>query len=444
MNWQVSTGIFSLLIGMLLVIPEDSTAKTISFSGYDWIVKSGKGMGPGPNNWSEDNVWVDSAGQLHLKITKIKGKWYCGEVKTLKPLGFGQYKWELAGNVDQLDKNAVLGLFNYPTADIGPDGTNEIDIEIAQWSKIGYNNGNFGVYPAVEYLQYQNETETFSFSLQEPYISTHQFVWKSDSVAFRSQQGDDNILHEWTYAPAQYETYIPQNPMPVHMNFWLYKGHKLSRGNDAEVIVKKFEYIPEVPTVTSLTGRVWMDRNLGASRAATSSTDAEAYGDLYQWGRLTDGHEKRTSGTTTTLSSTDVPGHGDFIMTSTYNWMNPPNFNLWQGANGINNPCPKGFRIPTAEELEDERLSWSSNDAAGAFSSPLKFVMGGLRTYQAGSIVYTGSYGGYWSDTAVPGSNASYLLAFKDSSASSASSTGSAHAHGLSVRCIQALPEETP
>ena len=37
-----------------------------------------------------------------------------------------------------------------------------------------------------------------------------------------------------------------------------------------------------VPTVTSA-GQVWMDRNLGASRVATSFDDEEAYGDLYQW-----------------------------------------------------------------------------------------------------------------------------------------------------------------
>ncbi|MFT7002526.1 MAG: hypothetical protein ACJAVW_003569 [Spirosomataceae bacterium] len=43
------------------------------------------------------------------------------------------------------------------------------------------------------------------------------------------------------------------------------------------------------------TGKIWMDRNLGATRVATSSTDAYAYGDLYQWGRATDGHTLRTS-----------------------------------------------------------------------------------------------------------------------------------------------------
>ena len=33
-----------------------------------------------------------------------------------------------------------------------------------------------------------------------------------------------------------------------------------------------------------LTGRTWIDRNLGASQVATSPTDTAAYGDLYQWG----------------------------------------------------------------------------------------------------------------------------------------------------------------
>ena len=56
-----------------------------------------------------------------------------------------------------------------------------------------------------------------------------------------------------------------------------------------------------------------MDRNLGATQAATSSTDVDAYGDLYQWGRFSDGHQCRTSATTATLSSIDQPAHGDFI-----------------------------------------------------------------------------------------------------------------------------------
>ncbi|MFW5760796.1 MAG: hypothetical protein ACOCXH_07455, partial [Cyclobacteriaceae bacterium] len=71
-----------------------------------------------------------------------------------------------------------------------------------------------------------------------------------------------------------------------------------------------------VEVINPATGKTWMDRNLGASRVATSSTDAEAYGDLYHWGRAADGHQIRTSGTTSNLSSSDNPGHGDFILSN--------------------------------------------------------------------------------------------------------------------------------
>ncbi|MDF1517225.1 MAG: hypothetical protein P1P79_04715, partial [Lutibacter sp.] len=97
----------------------------------------------------------------------------------------------------------------------------------------------------------------------------------------------------------------------------------------------------------SKTGKTWMNKNLGASQVATSPTDSLAYGDLYQWGRLMDGHEKRTSGTTTTLSSSDTPGHSNFILASSMpnDWRSPQNVNLWQGLVSTNNPCPTGYRL---------------------------------------------------------------------------------------------------
>jgi uncharacterized protein (TIGR02145 family) len=181
------------------------------------------------------------------------------------------------------------------------------------------------------------------------------------------------------------------------------------------------------------TGKTWMDRNLGASQAATSSADADAYGDLYQWGRGADGHQCRNSATTSTLSSTDEPGHGDFITSIDYDWRSPQNDNLWQGVNGTNNPCPSGYRLPTSAELDAEHDSWSSDDAAGAFASPLKLPMAGYRNYSNGSLIYVGSRGYYWSSSSVSGIYA-YTLYF---GSSTASLYYYRRARGSSVRCLK-------
>jgi hypothetical protein len=181
----------------------------------------------------------------------------------------------------------------------------------------------------------------------------------------------------------------------------------MKRGVKFIMIIKFMYFIISILLITNInaqtvtnpiTGKTWMDRNLGASQIATSITDANAFGDLYQWGRLGDGHESRTSSTTTTESNTDVPGHSLFILADP-DWRLPSNDNLWQGVNGINNPCPQGFRLPTEDEFEEERLSWTSNDATGAFNSPLKLTLTGARSRNSGQIGNVGTFAGYRTST---------------------------------------------
>ncbi len=189
-----------------------------------------------------------------------------------------------------------------------------------------------------------------------------------------------------------------------------------------------------VDVTNPTTGITWMDRNLGASQVATSSTDQNAYGDLYQWGRRADGHQCRTSPTTGTLSSVDQPAHGNFILApaAPYDWRSPQNTNLWQGVNGVNNPCPSGYRIPTETELNNERLSWGSNNGNGAFAAPLKWTLAGYRYYSDGSLYNVGTYGYYWSST-VSGTNSRYLNFYS----SDAIIYDYNRAYGYSVRCLK-------
>ena len=234
---------------------------------------------------------------------------------------------------------------------------------------------------------------------------------------------------------------VPTGTTPGEMQYWNGTAWvTVAAGNEGQIL----SFVGGVPTWITVvgdndvknptTGKIWMDRNLGASQVATSSTVAAAYGDLYQWGRSADGHEIRTSGTTTTLATSDTPGHGNFITSGSYpyDWRNPQNDNLWQGVSGTNNPCPAGYRLPTEAEWEAERTSWSSNNAAGAFASPLKLPVAGYRNYSNGSLVNVGSDGYYWSST-VAGTY-SRLLYFGSSNANMLSNY---RAYGLSVRCLK-------
>jgi len=181
------------------------------------------------------------------------------------------------------------------------------------------------------------------------------------------------------------------------------------------------------------TGRVWLDRNLGATQVATSSNDSSSYGDLYQWGRLTDGHQIRTSSTTSNLSTTDVPLNGNFI-TADIDWRSPSNDNLWQGVDGINNPAPPGFRLPTEAEWNAERLSWSSNNRSGAINSFLKLPFASFRIETSGNLYGGNQYGLYWCSTIHSIVGWSRILFLENSNAQLLENR---RARGQSVRCIK-------
>jgi uncharacterized protein (TIGR02145 family) len=192
--------------------------------------------------------------------------------------------------------------------------------------------------------------------------------------------------------------------------------------------------------VNAITGKIWMDRNLGARQVATSSTDAASYGDLYQWGRGTDGHQSRTStnSANNALSASDVPGNALFIITSSapLDWRSGQNANLWQGVNGVNNPCPSGYRLPTSPEWLLELASWTSGtNAAGALASPLKLPIAGSRRNTNGSLVDDGFLGNYWSSTVSTDDGTSSDFLYIGSSY--AGTTYRSRADGLSVRCIK-------
>ncbi len=197
-------------------------------------------------------------------------------------------------------------------------------------------------------------------------------------------------------------------------------------------------------TVESL-GQCWLDRNLGASQVATSKDDAAAIGGYIQWGRQADGHQFLNAAQTTSLSNSDNPGTSSFIRapSSPYDWRSPQNDNLWQGVSGVNNPCPAGWRVPSLAELEVQRQSWATNDATGAFNSPLKWAKGACRegsgnSSDASQAVYCGGdAGAVWSTTVSDGDPIRIVAMRIDNNPAYSGPNIFYRASGLPVRCIK-------
>jgi uncharacterized protein (TIGR02145 family) len=101
------------------------------------------------------------------------------------------------------------------------------------------------------------------------------------------------------------------------------------------------------------------------------------FGDLYQWGRKTDGHEKIWSGTSPgTVSVTDFDNAGDKFMTGPGDWLpgstgsskpgrwgsvdpdTPPSTINYKG---VNDPCPEGFNVPSLRDWKS--ISFGANSS---------------------------------------------------------------------------------
>ena len=196
-----------------------------------------------------------------------------------------------------------------------------------------------------------------------------------------------------------------------------------------------------------------MDKNLGATQVATSSTDADSYGYLYQWGKaqgFTSTYDMRNN---RPGPVDDTAEAGTSFITNALDWLSTNtttqavNNARWAATKTVNDPCPFNFRVPTWEELDDERNIggdgfWGTDkkqdNAAGAFASVLKLPLAGYRIFSSGTLDYVGFHGAYWSSTVADGTGTSSAKGLLVGSYFAAMAPAK-RANGLSVRCIKEL-----
>ena len=62
----------------------------ISFAGLDWYVKDAPiQVYPGPQWFLKDNAYVDSLGQMRLRVAQCRGSWCAAEIYTTQAIGYG-------------------------------------------------------------------------------------------------------------------------------------------------------------------------------------------------------------------------------------------------------------------------------------------------------------------------------------------------------------------
>ncbi|MCK5294281.1 MAG: hypothetical protein KAJ49_06480 [Arcobacteraceae bacterium] len=205
-------------------------------------------------------------------------------------------------------------------------------------------------------------------------------------------------------------------------------------------------------TITSpTTGKVWLDRNIGATEICSAKRDtftsdsdyevsqAGCFGGYYQWGRETDGHQLSSSLTTTTLKSNITGNDGRFVLTDDsntyYDWLRKGEDTYgtvrladWQSIDG-SSICPVGFKVPNGADLEAEGANIDN------FINVLKFPVSGFRSKNVNDIYGEGSYGSLWTtDSAYEKYPHSYNY---NESTGYGLGSGADRATGRMVRCIK-------
>lgn len=214
-----------------------------------------------------------------------------------------------------------------------------------------------------------------------------------------------------------------------------------------------FTYNNEKVTYASVRakdGKVWMQQNLGANRVANSMTDAESYGDLYQWGRWADGHQLRTpapsvkaANTLSANNPTGLPSGGtkNYISgwwnggtsTDTWNASSPSGVSATNGCD----PCKvlgNEWRLPTENDWDNVLTAEGITNNQTAFESNLKIPAGGWRATNSSSIAAAGSSSWFWTSKASGSAGAKGVWI---QSGSVQKNFTDVRAYGTSVRCVK-------
>lgn len=233
-----------VVLQLLVVAP--SIARTISWSGYKWVVRPPSTGDPGANAWSDSRTNVHVQGSdLFMSVAQDPfGRWTSSEIDNRRHLGYGTYRWVVATDLSTLDADEVLGLFTYGGS---APSHNEIDIEASRWGKTSGPTGSTTVWRNAN--RGLSAGRHFSYSNRPPYVN--QFTWSRRRIRFRVTDATGRALFKWTVTR---HVPVPSTEVPI-INYWRF-------GNVAPIVVRTvrisgFSWAPLGQRLPKTAGSSW-------------------------------------------------------------------------------------------------------------------------------------------------------------------------------------------
>ena len=210
--------------------------KTISFSGYDWLVRQLPNDRHGMNDYDARNVWVDGEGYLHLLLSERDGRWTSADVRLTRSLGYGTYSFAVR-DTSQLDPSAAFSMYTFDP--LGSDQNfRELTVDVSHWGDAGTMNGQFVVQPETV------PANVFRFAIPAGLI-TFSFRWEPGRVSFKAQSGSETSRPGSIVAERLFSARVPTAGAERPQLTLLYdRSAARPPGKTVEVVVEKFTFLP--------------------------------------------------------------------------------------------------------------------------------------------------------------------------------------------------------
>lgn len=211
-------------------------AKTIAFSGYDWLVRQTQNDRHGMNDYDGRNVWVDSDGHLHLLLTERDGRWTSADVRLQRSLGYGTYTFDVR-DTSELDPSAAFSMYTFDP--LGSDQNfRELTIDVSRWGDPGNLNGQFVVQPETV------PANVFRFAIPSGLV-THSFRWEPGRASFKTARVSGDARTNSIIAERLFTARVPTAGAEIpHLTLLYDRRAARPPAKAVEVVVEKFTFLP--------------------------------------------------------------------------------------------------------------------------------------------------------------------------------------------------------